>query len=154
MDIKIIEQLTQLFGQTDLSALEVCEGETKIRMERSAPMQVTAPQQAQSLAPLQAALVPSSEPQQEAQTSEEAVDFNRLTEVKAPMIGVFYAAPSPDAEPYVRRGDRVKKGDVLCLIEAMKLLNEIVAEADGEVADICVQNGELVEFSQTLFKLF
>lgn len=148
MDIKTIRQLTQLFEQSTLSALEVCEGDTKIRMERGGLLQ-SAPQPASAQPPIPVqALAPLVE------SRETAVDFNRLTEVKAPMVGVFYAAPSPDAAPYVRRGDRVKKGDVLCLIEAMKLLNEIVAEVDGEIADICVQNGELVEFSQTLFKLF
>ncbi|HML49609.1 MAG TPA: acetyl-CoA carboxylase biotin carboxyl carrier protein, partial [Clostridia bacterium] len=75
-------------------------------------------------------------------------------EVKSPMVGVFYAAPSPESPPFVKRGDRVKRGDVLCIIEAMKLLNEIAAEADGEIADICVENGQVVEYSQTLFKIY
>lgn len=150
MDLKTIRHLTQLFERSTLTALEVCEGESRIRMERSAaaqPVPVPLPQPKGNLASEQSA---SPLPK----TRDEAVDFNRLTEVKAPMIGIFYAAPSPDAAPYVRRGDRVKKGDVLCLIEAMKLLNEIVAETDGEIADVCVQNGELVEYAQTLFKLF
>ena len=81
------------------------------------------------------------------------VDYNDMTEVKSPMVGVFYAAPAPDAKPYVQVGDKVKKGDVLCIIEAMKLMNEIQADADGEIADICVQNGDLVEYGQTLFKI-
>lgn len=75
------------------------------------------------------------------------------TPVKAPMVGVFYAAPSPDEEPYVKVGDKVKKGDVLCIIEAMKLMNEITAEQDGEVTRICVEDGNLVEYGQTLFVL-
>ncbi len=82
------------------------------------------------------------------------VDFNHVTEVKSPMVGVFYAAPSPDAEPFVQVGSKVKKGDVLCIIEAMKLMNEITAEQDGEIVDICVQNGDVVEYGQTLFKIF
>ena len=81
------------------------------------------------------------------------VDFNRAREIKSPMVGVFYAAPSPDAKPFVEVGSRVKKGDVVCIVEAMKLMNEITAEFDGEVVDICVRNGEVVEFGQTLFKL-
>lgn len=75
------------------------------------------------------------------------------TPVKAPMVGVFYAAPSPDDEPYVKVGDKVKKGDTLCIIEAMKLMNEITAEQDGEIAQICIEDGDLVEFGQTLFIL-
>ena len=74
--------------------------------------------------------------------------------VKSPLAGVFYAAPSPGAEPFVRVGSRVKKGDVLCIVEAMKLMNEIQAERDGEIVDICVHDGDVVEFGQTLFKLY
>ena len=82
------------------------------------------------------------------------VDFNNLKEVKSPMVGVFYQAPSPEADPYVRVGSKVKKGDVLCVIEAMKLLNEITADTDGEIVDVCVENGQLVEYGQVLFKIF
>ena len=82
------------------------------------------------------------------------VDFNNIIEVKSPLVGVFYAAPAPDAEPFVKVGDRVKKGDVLCIVEAMKLMNEITASHDGEVIDICIQNGSVVEYGQTLFKLY
>jgi len=84
----------------------------------------------------------------------EVVDFNRITEVKSPIVGVFYAAPSPDVEPFVTIGSKVKKGDVLCIVEAMKLMNEITAECDGEIVDICVKNGEITEFGQVLFKIF
>ena len=82
------------------------------------------------------------------------MDFNDVTGVVSPMVGVFYAAPAPAEKPFVAVGDRVKKGDVLCVIEAMKLMNEITADRDGEVVDICVQNGDMVEYGQTLFKLF
>ena len=82
------------------------------------------------------------------------VDFNNLKEVKSPMVGVFYQAPSPEADPYVHVGSKVKKGDVLCVIEAMKLLNEITADTDGEIVDVCVENGQLVEYGQVLFKIF
>ncbi len=75
------------------------------------------------------------------------------TPVKAPMVGVFYAAPAPEEKPYVQVGDKVKKGDTLCIIEAMKLMNEISADQDGEIAQICVEDGELVEYGQTLFML-
>ena len=69
------------------------------------------------------------------------------------MVGVFYEAASPDAAPFVEVGSKVKKGDILCIIEAMKLMNEITAKKDGEIVDICVQNGEVVEFGQTIFKI-
>lgn len=73
--------------------------------------------------------------------------------VTAPMVGVFYAAPSPDKEPYVTVGSKVKKGDVLCLIEAMKLMNEVTAEQSGEIVKVCVENGQVVEFGQQLFMI-
>ncbi len=73
--------------------------------------------------------------------------------VTAPMIGVFYAAPSPDKEPYVTVGSKVNKGDVLCLIEAMKLMNEVTAEQSGEITEVCVENGQVVEYGQTLFRM-
>ena len=70
------------------------------------------------------------------------------------MVGIFYASPDPDSAPYVKKGDRIKKGDTLCLIEAMKLMNEVVAERDGEIVEVCVENGALVEFGQVLFRIF
>jgi acetyl-CoA carboxylase biotin carboxyl carrier protein len=69
------------------------------------------------------------------------------------MVGVFFNAPAPDAEPFVRIGDTVKKGDTLCILEAMKLMNEIPAEQDGTITDICVKNGDVVEFGQVMFKI-
>ena len=80
------------------------------------------------------------------------MDFNRVHEIRSPMVGVFYAAPSPQEEPFVSIGARVKKGDVLCVIEAMKLMNEIVADQDGEVVDVCVSNGQAVEYGTPLFR--
>lgn len=71
--------------------------------------------------------------------------------VESPMVGVFYSAPSPDSEPYVSVGSSVKKGDVLCLIEAMKLMNEVTAEKSGTVTRVCVENGQVVEYGQPLF---
>lgn len=73
--------------------------------------------------------------------------------ITSPMVGVFYAAPSPDKEPYVTVGSKVKKGDVLCLIEAMKLMNEVTAEQSGEIVKICVDNEQVVEYGQPLFMI-
>ena len=80
-------------------------------------------------------------------------DFNNLCEVKAPMVGVFYAAPAPDAKPYVRVGDMVEKGQVICIIEAMKLMNDITAPASGRIVDICTQDGAVIEYGQTIMKI-
>jgi len=76
------------------------------------------------------------------------------TEVCAPMVGVFYVAPSPGAEPFVRVGSKVKKGETLCILEAMKLMNEVVAECDGEIAEICASDGDLVEYGRVLFRIY
>ena len=79
------------------------------------------------------------------------MDFNDVYAVASPMVGVFYAAPAPGKEPYVRTGSRVKKGDILCIIEAMKLMNEIESEFDGTVKEILVENEQMVEFGQPMF---
>ena len=80
-------------------------------------------------------------------------DFNAAKMVLSPMVGVFYASPSPSDPPFVTVGSKVKKGDVLCIIEAMKVLNEVTAEADGEVLEICVADGDLVEFGSCLMRI-
>lgn len=149
MNIKQIRELAQILSQNELSALEFTEGETRIRMERSAG-QAAAVQTAGGAAKSDKS--GASKPVQ-AEERNAGVDFNNLTEVKSPLVGVFYSAPSPEAEPFVKVGSNVKKGDVLCIVEAMKLMNEIVAEQDGTVVDICAHNGDIVEFGQTLFKL-
>jgi acetyl-CoA carboxylase biotin carboxyl carrier protein len=144
MNIRQIRELAQILRQNSLSAIEVTEGENHVRLECCAPG--AAP------APAQPAADPAAGPAEKPQDS--GVDFNDIIEVKSPLVGVFYSAPAPDAEPFVKVGDRVKKGDVLCIVEAMKLMNEITATHDGEVVDVCIQNGSVVEFGQTLFKLY
>ncbi len=95
-----------------------------------------------------------AQPVEAPQAAEPAMDMSRATAVSAPMVGVFYAAPSPGAEPFVQVGSKVKAGDTLCVIEAMKVMNEVVAECDGEVVDICVKDGELVEYGCCLMKIY
>jgi acetyl-CoA carboxylase biotin carboxyl carrier protein len=86
--------------------------------------------------------------------SDKTLDFNKLKEIKSPMVGVFYAAPAPGEKPFVERGSKIKKGDVLCIIESMKLMNEVTSDYDGVIADICVLDGQAVEYSQVLFKVY
>lgn len=140
MDQKLMKALAQIMEEHKLTLLELEEEGTKIKLERAA----AAPA---AVAPAEPMMAPAGAP------VPDVIDFNQFKEVKSPMVGVFYAAPSPDADPFVKVGDRVKKGDVICIIEAMKLMNEITADEDGEVVDICVQNGEVVEYGQTLVKL-
>lgn len=150
MNMKQIRELVQLFSENGLNVLEISEGEMHVRLERSCTQTSEVP----STFPLPAA--PSAAPAAETPLPETdpGINFSNVAEIKSPMVGVFYAAPSPDAEPFVKVGSRVKKGDVLCIVEAMKLMNEIVAEQDGEIVDRCVENGDVVEFGQTLFKIY
>ena len=83
--------------------------------------------------------------------AEQAAPVQDGTPIESPMVGVFYSAPSPDSDPYVTVGSNVKKGDVVCLIEAMKLMNEVTAEKSGTITEICVENGQVVEYGQPLF---
>ena len=151
MNIKQIRELAQIVSENGLSAIEIAEGENRVRIERAvaAPAPAAVPAVVSMPAPAAAPTAPAPAPAAE----ETNVDFNRTREIKSPMVGVFYAAPSPDAKPFVEVGSKVKKGDVVCIVEAMKLMNEISAEFDGEVVDVCVHNGDVVEYGQTLFKL-
>ena len=149
MELSKIEELARIARENGLTVLEVEEegGVVRIGRQQSAPAQAEREPHGSE----KVAAAPASASQN---AQEDAVDFNRVHEIRSPMVGVFYAAPSPQEEPFVSIGARVKKGDVLCVIEAMKLMNEIVADQDGEVVDVCVSNGQAVEYGQTLFKLF
>lgn len=146
MNVRQIRELAQILRQNGLSAIEVSENEYHVRLECSA---CAAPPPVE--APPAVAVQPAAASEKQADVG---VDFNDIIEVKYPLVGVFYASPAPDAEPFVKVGDKVKKGDVLCIVEAMKLMNEITASNDGEIVDVCIQNGSVVEFGQTLFKLY
>ena len=153
MKINDIKALAELVSKNNLSALEYSEGETHLRIE-NAPRTVTvAPAQA---APAAAPAAPAAAPAVEAApvaAADAGADFNAAKMVTSPMVGVFYASLSPTDPPFVTVGSKVKKGDVLCIIEAMKLMNEITAEEDGEIIDICATNGSVVEYGQILFKM-
>lgn len=151
MKIEEIRELAQIMKENGLGVLELQEDGTSLRLETAC---ATAPV-VQAVVPAAAPAAPAPAPTAPATAQDGTpVDFNNLKEVKSPMVGMFYQAPSPEADPYVRVGSRVKKGDVLCVIEAMKLLNEITADTDGEIVDVCVENGQLVEYGQVLFKIF
>lgn len=146
MNIRNIKEIAAVMEKSGLTLVEVTEGETTLRLERApAVVPAAAVQPAASAAP--AASAPAAE-------EKPAVDFNHVTEVTSPLVGVVYLAPSPDSPPFVTVGSKVKKGDVLCIVEAMKVMNEITSDVDGEVVDICAENGQLVEFSQVLFKIY
>ena len=153
MNLRQIRELVRLLESSSLTVLEIEEADLRVRLEKgqtaglAQPVPAALPQAVPAALPVETAPDP-------APVADGTVDFNRLKEVKSPLVGIFYAAPSPGAEPFAGVGSRVKKGDVLCVVEAMKLMNEITADADGEVIDVCVQNGQVVEFGQILFKLY
>ena len=141
-----VKKLAEILSLHNLTRLEVSDDEGKIILEKR--IQSTGFSQPSTLPVTRGTDIPgiSSE-------DSDAFNFNNLKDVKSPLVGVFYSAPSPDSPPFVSIGSNVKKGDVLCVIETMKLLNEIAAEQDGEIVDICVKNGDIAEFGQILFKM-
>lgn len=141
MEIKEIESLARLMSENGLTGLEYKVGEVSLKLERR--QEAAAFQQAAG-SPFMPAPV---------EAPEQAPEEKEGTVVVSPTVGVFYAAASPESKPFVAVGDRVEKGDTLCIIEAMKLMNEIPAEVSGKVAEVCVGNGQVVEYGQALFRI-
>lgn len=157
MNVKEIREIVKIFTQSDLHSLEVQEGEERIQLVRQSTAinsNVVTQCSENPVVREKSALKAEISSASVIQSQDAGLDFNQITEVKSPMVGVFYAASEPGAKPFVQVGDRVKKGDVLCLVEVMKQNSEITALRDGEIADICVQDGSVVEYGQTLFKLY
>ena len=144
-----VEQLVKLMVDNDLSELNIEEGTRKILLKRggmmapvAAPMAVPAPMPT----PAKGEAAAAEEKPSEAAASVEA-------EIKSPMVGTYYSAPSPDTDAYVKVGDTIGPDDVVCIVEAMKVMNEIKAECAGQVTEICVKNAQPVEFGQVLFRV-
>ena len=140
MNTEKIRELVEILEGSSLNFMEVSEGDFHLKLGKTAPVEAAAESEAV------AADHGSTRGAGEAAAEEAPVG----TPVKSPMVGVFYEAPSPEAEPFVQEGQEVKKGQVLCIIEAMKLMNEITAEQDGVVTRVCAKNGDIVEFGQPL----
>ena len=154
-DLNDLQTLLELMGRYGLSELEL-EGEgRKIRLKKPEPhpLMPAIPFAAPQVIAAAPAAVPSSPaPAAAAPAGPPPLPAN-LHEVKSPMVGTFYRAPSPEADPFVREGDRAEENTVLCIIEAMKVMNEITAGISGVVREILVKNGESVEFGQPLFRI-
>jgi len=149
MDIRKVKKLIELVEESGIAELEIHEGEESVRITRqtalpAAPAVVQRAEPAPSAAPASAA-TPTAEP------AEAVAGLPEGHVVTAPMVGTCYLAPSPSSPPFVQLGDRVSKGDVLCIIEAMKIMNQIEADRGGEVVAILAENGQPVEFEQPLF---
>jgi acetyl-CoA carboxylase biotin carboxyl carrier protein len=137
---ELARQLGALLAELDLSEIEAGIGDLKLRLQRQRPAPAApAPTLATAAVPAPASVV------------EVSSTGAALVTIEAPMVGTFYRASSPSAEPYVREADVVKEGQILCIIEAMKLMNEIESKASGRIAKILVENGQPVEYGQPLF---
>ncbi len=156
-DLQTIKYLVRLMGRHDLTEIDLREGELRIRLRRgptgpahtepaSIPIIVpTMPTQANAVAAPAAAPPPPSKP--------DSASAKPLIEIKSPTPGTFYSAASPDTEPYVKVGSRVEPDTVVCIIEAMKVFNEITAECSGTIVALQAENGQPVEYGQVLFKV-
>lgn len=154
-DAKQLNEVAALMEQHGLTRVRISEEDgRKVELERTSTVAAPAPVSPAAAAPVAvmepvAVAAPAAAPASDvAPATEEGV-----TEVTAPMVGVFYAAPAPGVEPFVHVGSHVHEGDTLCVIEAMKLMNEVTAERDGEIVEICVEDGGLVEFGGCIMKI-
>ena len=156
MDSKRLAEIADVMEARGLTRVRVEEPDgTAVELERASvaqPVAVPMPMPSAMAAQVAAPTVAPAAPEPATQTPAAAPE-PKGTEVTAPMVGVFYAAPAPGDEPFVRVGSKVKAGETLCIIEAMKVLNEVTAEADGEVLEICVADGDLVEFGSCLMRI-
>ena len=157
MDIRKVKKLIELLEESDIAEIEITEGEEAVRISRY-PNSIPAPAMHAAPAPLHyaapppqaappaAAAAPADPPAEPAAAAEP-----RGHKVLSPMVGTFYRSPSPEAEPFVKVGDTIQVGDTLCIVEAMKMMNQIEADVAGKVLSVEVESGEPIEFGQTLF---
>ena len=146
MDIRKIKKLIELVEESGISELEISEGEESVRISRNSPVSAAPIQYAAAPAPV-AAAAPAAAPVV-AEAAAPAVPAGH--QVLSPMVGTFYGAPSPDAKPFVKVGQSVTAGETLCIVEAMKMMNQIEADKSGVVTAILVEDGQPVEFDQAL----
>ncbi|HTT07545.1 MAG TPA: acetyl-CoA carboxylase biotin carboxyl carrier protein [Gammaproteobacteria bacterium] len=141
MDIRKIKKLIELLQESGLAEIEIKEGEESVRINRGSPAATTVVHTVPAL---------TSAPAAPSQTGAEPAISERYT-VNAPMVGTFFASPTPGTPAFVAIGQQIKKGDILCIIEAMKIMNQIEADRDGVITAVLVENGQPVEFGQPLF---
>ena len=153
MDYKEIKKLMDDMGNSKLDELEIeFPDGVKISMKKNGTREVIVePHVIEASAPIS---VPVVKPQEEkGMVTVEGQKDEEYKIIKSPMVGTFYASSAPDKEPYVKVGDKITKGQVVCIVEAMKLMNEIESEFDGEIVEICVKNEDVVEYGMPLFKI-
>lgn len=157
IDIRKIKSLVEIIEQSSVSEIELTQGEESVRISRASaaqPVMVTAPAAAlQAQAPAAAAPAPAAAapaPESAADDSENVPDEKLI---KSPMVGTFYRSSAPDQKPFVEEGQSISKGDPLCIVEAMKMMNQITADKAGTIKKVLVSNGDIVEYDQPLFVL-
>ena len=150
MDLRKIKKLMELLEESGIAEIEVKEGEESIKLSRNTYSLATPVQQVMQQ-PVFAPQQQSTEAVDSASTIKETKVSENKNTVNSPMVGTFYASASPESKPFVTVGQTVKKGDTLCILEAMKMMNQVQAETDGKILEILVDNAEPVEFDQPLF---
>ncbi len=155
IDIGFVESLIRMLDESSLDSLEIRRGGTRIRLAKSPDGHAAVATQSANNTGPETVPVPDSEPPpaEPAAAAPAEPPSAGLVEITSPMVGTFYRAPSPEAAPYVEVGGTVAAGDVLCVIEAMKLMNELECEIAGRIVEICVDNAEPVDFGQVLFRI-
>lgn len=159
MDLKLIKNLLSMIADSDVNEVSIEEGDFKIKVKKQAdvthsqaPMHFTMPQAQGTPAPAPSAPAPASAPAPNQQSSEvPAAPKKSGDEIKSPIVGTFYRSSSPTSDAYVKVGDKVSKGSTLCIIEAMKIMNEIESEVSGTILEILVDDASPVEYDQPLF---
>ncbi len=154
MDLEFLERLIQALDRSGLDSLEIERGATRVRLSRTPPAAPVLMEAAAEGRPAGAHDEAPAGAHREASagTSGEGTVSN-LLEITSPMVGTFYRAPAPDAPPYKAKGQQVAVGDVVCIIEAMKLMNEMESEVAGTIVEVCVENAQPVEYGQVLFRV-
>ena len=147
MDIRKVKKLIELLEESGIAELEIHEGEESVRISRHSPTMV------QSVSAMPAMPAQATASAQPAAITETAQSVSSGHQIKSPMVGTFYASASPTSEPFVTEGQKVNVGDTLCIIEAMKMMNQIEADKSGIITSILVENASPVEFDQVLFTI-
>ena len=153
-DVDKVRQLVELMQEHDLNEISLRQGDQRMRLRRGDDQQPTilAPQPMAMAAPAAGPATGAAPAQKDTSPAAE-VDDKNITYIKSPMVGTFYSKPNPNAEPYLKVGDRVQQETTVCIIEAMKMFNEIQAEVSGEIVAILADNEEPVDFDKPLFKV-
>jgi len=150
MDLNLVKKLIKILENSQLTDLEIEEGGTRIKIAKNIQV-AQSPQNLVSYVQQQPVQTQTEQPKSEDKKQAAVSDDTNLHAIKSPIVGTFYRAPSPEADPYVQIGDTVSAGTVLCIVEAMKLMNEIESDISGKIVKILVENGKPVEYNQPLF---